>query len=164
MKQFKSIQFQPNTWAKFGQTVFAKLAIISLSSAFPLLSWGISISLSADIGVVATSCLDGTFAQTAFCDHFCSTGEAGISGGGRRGRAHLSLTWTWQRRCLKTRWTTKCVVAYLKTTTKKQNLNRHVHEEKGEGQGGEGRGGAGRDTRTFSCSISCLHFGWMRWR
>lgn len=54
---------------------------------------------------------------------FCSTGGAGIIAAGRRGRAHPPLTWTQQHRCLKTRWTTKRVVAYL---NKKREHDFHV--------------------------------------
>lgn len=40
---------------------------------------------------VATSSCLWTFANIVFCEHFCLTGEAGISGGGRSGRVHPSL-------------------------------------------------------------------------
>lgn len=146
MKQFKSLQFQTCYFGQILQSYSFCIIGDHLSIIyFPLwLNWGISISLSADIGGVATSFLNGTFAQTAFCDHFCSTGEAGISGGGRRGRAHLSLTWTWQRRCLKTRWTTKCVVAYLKKTKSKTWTDMYMRRRGREG----GRGRVG-DTYIF---------------
>lgn len=71
---------------------------------FPLwLNWGIFLTSSLYIEAsvapvaasVATSTCCGTFANIAFCEHFCSTGEAGISGGGRSRRAHPSFTWTW---------------------------------------------------------------------